>query len=261
MAHFDAQLAAYKSRNPGATVSYEYLGSQNLLALQGPGAPAALATLVTGADKERVLRMPFMSGGPMTVLGIKCIVTRCGYTGEDGYEVSVPAEHAEKVARAMLACSGVEPAALGARDSLRLEAGLCLYGHDMDDQVTPGEASLVWTIGKRRRTEGGFLGAATVLGQIKDKSYRKRRVGFTVTGAPAREGAVVHAAGGGAAVGVITSGTFSPCLKAPVAMGYVPAAMAEVGTKLEVEVRGARQAVTVAKMPFVPHAYFKPSKK
>lgn len=183
MAHFDAQLAAWKAARGGASdVTYEYLHTQNLVALQGLGAPEILAQLLAPADAERARTMPFMSGGPMRVMGVDgCIVTRCGYTGEDGYEVSMPADAAVKITSALLSNPAVAPTGLGARDSLRLEAGLCLYGHDMDEKITPGEATLAWTIGKRRKAEGGFLGSEAVLKQIKDKSFTKRRVGLSVT--------------------------------------------------------------------------------
>lgn len=161
----------------------------------------------------------------------------------------------------------VKPAGLGPRDSLRLEAGLCLYGHDIDGKTTPGEAGLVWTIGKRSRKEGGFIGAEPILKQLNDKAVARKRVGLAIQGAPAREGAPIHAAppagstdpASAARIGVVTSGTFSPCLKAPIAMGYVPSASAAEGTVVSVEVRGKLVPAKVAKMPFVPARYFKPT--
>lgn len=188
--------------------------------MQGPAASSVLSRLVAPGDAEAVAKMKFMSGRPMPVLGVPgCIVTRCGYTGEDGYEISMPPGEAVRITRALLDQKGVVlPAGLGARDSLRLEAGLCLYGHDIDDKTTPGEAVLAWTIGKRRKEEGGFPGASTILGQIKAKSWTKRRVGLAITGAPAREGAKVYAKpaegvtdpAAATQIGVVTSGTFSP---------------------------------------------------
>lgn len=272
--HFDEQLAAFKKANPGADVSYEHLSHLNLVAIQGPGAAAALSTLLDGGAsvKDAVAKMSFMSGKKgISVAGIKdCIVTRCGYTGEDGYEVSVTPQHAEKLARALLAAPGVMPAGLGARDSLRLEAGLCLYGHDMDDKITPNEATLAWVIPKSRRDlslpKANFLGAKKILTELKDKSMQKRRVGLRITGAPAREGAKIFkrapagsdsASAPGGPIGVITSGTFSPCLKAPVAMGYVPASHFADGTQLSVESRGKLVDAVVSKMPFVPSRYFR----
>jgi len=264
MAHFDARLAAFRAANPGADVSYEYLATQNLVALQGPGASAVLARLVDGgaAAGEAVAKLPFMSGRlRVSVAGVPCSVTRCGYTGEDGYEVGMAAEHAEKVARALLADARVLPAGLGCRDSLRLEAGLCLYGHDMDAGITPNEASLMWVIPKARRDlsspRANFLGARPILQQLAAKSWAKRRVGMSVQGAPAREGARVFARGGAEPVGVVTSGTFSPCLKAPIAMGYVPTALMADGSLLDIEVRGKKVPAVVTKMPFVPTRYFR----
>lgn len=267
MKHFDAEMASF-SNSRGAKVTYEYLHDQNLVALQGPAAAAALAPLLSTADAEALPRMPFMTGRPMVVLGYDgCIVTRCGYTGEDGFEVSMPAKAAVAVAEALLKQPGVRPAGLGARDSLRLEAGLCLYGHDINDTTTPGEAVLGWTIGKRRRTEGGFLGADVILGQLNAKSAPRKRVGIAVEGAPAREGAVIYAApadptagpANATRVGVVTSGTFSPCLKAPIAMGYVDASLAALGTRLAIDVRGKLVPARVTKMPFVPTRYYKPT--
>jgi aminomethyltransferase len=263
MAHFDAALQSF-----GGDVQYEHLAGQNLVALQGPGAAAALPRLLSAADAAALPKLAFMHGRRMAVLGVDCIVTRCGYTGEDGFEVSMPAADAVRITRALLEQPEVAPAGLGPRDSLRLEAGLCLYGHDIDDAVTPGEAVLGWTIGKRRRAAGGFLGADVILKQLNEKSAPRKRVGIAVEGAPARVGAVVYAApaaGSGATpatatrVGVVTSGTFSPCLKAPVAMGYVAAHLAVEGTRLAIDVRGKLVPARVTKMPFVPHRYYKPA--
>ncbi len=165
----------------------------------------------------------------------------------------------------------VKPAGLGARDSLRLEAGLCLYGHDIDGATTPGEAGLAWTIGKRKRAAGGFLGSAPILAPLNAKSFPRRRVGLALAGAPAREGAAIDALPPGAAnaaavdpaaatrVGVVTSGTFAPCLKAPIAMGYVAPGSAADGTALGVEVRGKLVPARVTRMPFVPARYYKPA--
>ena len=258
--HFDEQLAAFKG-----DARYEFMSDRNLMALQGPAAVTVLAALVDGgtAAKEAVHRMPFMSGSfDFSVAGRPCSVVRCGYTGEDGFEISVVPKHAEALARAFLADARVQPAGLGARDSLRLEAGLCLYGHDMDDKTTPNEAALSWVIPKSRRDptslRATFLGARRILSELASASWARRRVGLTVQGAPAREGSRIFAAG--APVGVVTSGTFSPCLKAPIAMGYVPPALAVLGTALHVEVRGKLVPATVAKMPFVPTNYYRGGK-
>src|SRR5205085_6164637 len=183
-----------------------------------------------------VAQLTFMTGGHFTLAGIDCFVTRSGYTGEDGFEISVPAEEAEALARALLALPEVKPAGLGARDPLRLEAGLCLYGHDIDETTTPVEAGLAWTIGRRRRDTGGFPGAATILRQLAE-GPRRRRVGIRPDGrAPAREGtAILDPAGN--PVGHITSGGFGPSVGAPIAMGYVDSAHAAEGSALALVVR------------------------
>lgn len=259
MAHFDAVLAAEFA---GKDVRYEYLATQNLVALQGAAAADALAALLEPADRERVRALPFMTGlQNVRVAGAVCSVVRCGYTGEDGYEIGMAAGDAVRVAGALLADARVQPAALGPRDSLRLEAGLCLYGHDIDATTTPNEAALSWTIGKARREPGRdtFIGAAPILKELAGKAWARRRVGLSVLGAPAREGAKIftRAADGSAdparatRVGVVTSGTFSPCLKAPIAMGYVETARSKEGERLAIEVRGKLVDAVVAKMPAV----------
>jgi aminomethyltransferase len=187
------------------------------------------------------------------VAGAPAIISRTGYTGEDGFEISLEGADAERVARALLGEPEVLPIGLGARDSLRLEAGLCLYGHDMDDSIDPVEANLVWSIGKRRKTEGGFAGADIVLEKLLNGVARKR-VGILPDGrAPAREGAEIVK--DGAVIGVITSGGFGPSKNGPVAMGYVQSEFAEIGTALELRVRGQALPARVAPMPFVPHGY------
>ena len=190
----------------------------------------------------------------MDVDGAACFVTRSGYTGEDGYEISVPANQADALARKLLAQNDVEAIGLGARDSLRLEAGLCLYGHDIDETTTPVEAALTWSIGKRRREEGGFPGADVILGQIKNGAPRKR-VGILPDGrAPAREGTEIQAPDG-TSIGSITSGGFGPSLEAPLAMGYVTTEHAAAGSAVNVVVRGKALPAKTAKMPFVPNGY------
>jgi aminomethyltransferase len=219
-----------------------------LLAVQGPGAGKLVAELL-----PEVTALTFMQGAQMTWQGHDLIVTRSGYTGEDGFEISLPAEAAETFAEALVA-SGVVPAGLGARDTLRLEAGLCLYGHDMDETITPIEADLTWSIGKRRRLEGGFRGDTRILEQLSQGVTRKR-VGLRPEGrAPIREGADVLDAQG-QKVGHITSGTFSPTLQTPIVMGYVPAALAQAGTRLTLEQRGRTVEAHVVTLPFVPHRY------
>ncbi len=233
----------------------EPLAERALIALQGPKAAAVLDRLGPG-----VAAMRFMDAGPRRVTGLNCFVSRSGYTGEDGFEISVPATDAEALAEALLADEAVAPIGLGARDSLRLEAGLCLYGHDIDTATTPVEGDLVWSIQKSRRSggtrAGGFPGADTILAQIERGAARKR-VGLRPEGrAPVREGAPLYAdAEANEAIGRVTSGGFGPSLNAPVAMGYVPTAHADTATRVFAEVRGQRLPLTVTAMPFVPHSY------
>jgi aminomethyltransferase len=235
--------------------SIEPLRERALLALQGPKAESALAKLCTDAPAMR-----FMDAGPRKVAGFDCFVSRSGYTGEDGFEISVPAEHAEQLAKLLLVNADVLPIGLGARDSLRLEAGLCLYGHDIDTTTTPVEAALEWSIQKSRRTggtrAGGFPGAEKILAQFADGAAR-RRVGLRPEGrAPVREGAVLFAdASSSEPIGAVTSGGFGPTLNAPVAMGYLLTALSAPGTLVFAEVRGQRLALRVAVTPFVPNTY------
>jgi aminomethyltransferase len=233
----------------------EPLRARALLALQGPKAEAALAKLC--AD---VSAMRFMDAGPRKVAGLDCFVSRSGYTGEDGFEISVPAEHAEQLAKLLLVSSDVLPIGLGARDSLRLEAGLCLYGHDIDTTTTPVEAALEWSIQKSRRSggarAGGFPGAEKILTQLTNGAAR-RRVGLRPEGrAPVREGSALFAdAASSLPIGTVTSGGFGPSLNAPVAMGYVPTALSAPGTLVFAEVRGQRLPLRVTATPFVPNTY------
>jgi len=230
----------------------EEITDRALLALQGPAAEGVLQAIV-----QDVAAMNFMDVGIFDSSYGELWISRSGYTGEDGYEISVASEQAEGLARALLAHDAVEPIGLGARDSLRLEAGLCLYGHDIDGGTTPVEAGLTWAIQKARRTggarAGGFPGAGIILDQISDGAPRKR-VGLRPDGrAPMREATALFAeAEGGTPIGAVTSGAFGPTLGAPMSMGYVPAALSAPGTKLYGEVRGKRMPVTVAQLPFVP---------
>ncbi len=223
-----------------------------LLALQGPAAEGVLAALNPAAAGMR-----FMDVATFELEGVEAWVSRSGYTGEDGYEISVPAEAAEALARRLLAHDDVEAIGLGARDSLRLEAGLCLYGHDIDQGTTPIEARLGWAIQKIRRRggdrEGGFPGAERILAELEEGAPRAR-VGLRPEGrAPMREGVTLYEAEeGGAPVGRITSGGFGPTVGGPVAMGYVPAHLAAPGQRLYGELRGRRQPVTVTELPFTP---------
>lgn len=233
-------------------VTVEYIEDRALLALQGPAAETALAKLA-----PEVADMRFMDVATVTLNGVECWVSRSGYTGEDGYEISVPEEAAVALARALLANEQVEPIGLGARDSLRLEAGLCLYGHDIDAATSPVEAALTWGIQKVRRAggerAGGFEGADVILAQLAEGVARKR-VGLLPEGrAPMREGTEIFAgAEGGAPIGFVTSGAFGPTLQGPMAMAYVPTDVSQIGTQLFGEVRGKRLPVKVAKLPFTP---------
>ncbi|WP_425045870.1 glycine cleavage system aminomethyltransferase GcvT [Primorskyibacter sp. S87] len=243
IAHMKAAL------EPGVTVTP--VMDRALMALQGPGAERVLADLNPEAAEMR-----FMDVRTLVLDGAECWVSRSGYTGEDGYEVSVPADRAEALARRLLEHEDVAPIGLGARDSLRLEAGLCLYGHDIDSDTLPTEAALNWAIQKARRAggsrEGGFRGADAVLAQMANGAGRKR-VGLRPGGrAPMREGVEIFAAAeDGEPIGRITSGGFGPTVGGPVAMGYVPADLATPGTELFGELRGKRLPLTVAPLPFV----------
>lgn len=242
-----ADIAHMRAGLPGIEV--EEITDRCLLALQGPAAEAALAALA-----PEVADMRFMDVGHATIEGAECWISRSGYTGEDGFEISVPDHAAEALARALLADERVAPIGLGARDSLRLEAGLCLYGHDIDETTSPAEAGLGWSIQKARRTggerAGGFPGAARILDELETGPARCR-VGLAPAGrAPMREGVTLHH--DGAEVGRITSGAFGPSVGAPVSMGYVPAALAAPGTELEGALRGRLQPLEVARLPFLP---------
>jgi aminomethyltransferase len=231
------------------TAAVAHRDDHALLALQGPAAASVLARFARGIDA-----MAFTAAAPVEIAGIACFVTRSGYTGEDGFEISLPGEKAEALARRLLAEKEVAPAGLGARDTLRLEAGLCLYGNDIDETTTPVEADLAWVIPARRRADGGYPGAAIIAQQLADGTAR-RRVGIKPEGRQiARDHTpIIDAAG--ASVGTITSGGFSPSLEGAVAMGYVAVALAAPGTLLGLSVRGANRAARVAALPFVPHRY------
>lgn len=229
-------------------VRIDRLEDRALLALQGPKAAEVLA--VHAPDAARLV---FMETASMTAFGTDVIVSRSGYTGEDGYEISTPAAEAARVWATLLADERVRPIGLGARDSLRLEAGLPLYGHDLDETVSPIEAGLAFAVSKKRRDARDFPGAARIAKELEGDLARKA-VGLTVSGAPAREGAEIADAAG-QVVGVVTSGGFSPTLGRPIALGFVPPALAAAGTELQVIVRGKAQACVVTSLPFVPHRY------
>jgi len=237
-------------------VTLNHLADDALLALQGPEAAAALARLGLEPMNEgwpTTDAMIFMDAAPFTWNGVPLRVSRSGYTGEDGYEISVPAEQAAALADALCEQPEVKPIGLGARDSLRLEAGLPLYGHDMSPDTSPVEAGLTFGINKRRKADGGFPGASRIQRELAD-GPAKKLVGFSVEGRmPAREGAIIYS--DDAKVGRITSGGFAPSVGAPIAMGYVETQYSAPGTPLDAEVRGKRVPLTVAEMPFVPHRY------
>jgi aminomethyltransferase len=234
-------------------IRVEPIEDRALIALQGPKASAVAARLFG----PTLATMPFMSQTVVKFDGNDLWISRSGYTGEDGYEISVPNEGAEALARLLLGDPAVAPIGLGARDSLRLEAGLCLYGHDIDTKTSPVEAGLLWSIGKRRREEGGFPGAETIQAQIAQGATRKR-VGILPDGrAPAREGTAILDSEGGTEIGQITSGGFGPTLGGPVAMGYVPIEFAKPGTAVFLSVRGKSLPATITKMPFVPPGFFR----
>jgi aminomethyltransferase len=229
-------------------VVMNHMADQALLALQGPEAGEALATLI-----PETADLLFMQSGPFTWRGVPLWISRSGYTGEDGFEISIPADDVTLLADALCALPQVKPIGLGARDSLRLEAGLPLYGHDLSPAVSTIGADLGFAIQKRRREEGGFIGHARVLKELADGPGSKR-VGLKIEGRlPAREGATIHV--GAAQVGEVTSGGFAPSVGAPIAMGWVSLPHSAEGTALEIEVRGKRIAAVVAPMPFVPHRY------
>ena len=239
----------YMEKNFPREIVIDYMKEQALLALQGPRAAEVLETIIPG-----VSQLGFMQGGPFNWQGRSLWISRSGYTGEDGYEISVPAVAAATLADAICAHELAKPIGLGARDSLRLEAGLPLYGHDLDTRTTPVMAGLTFAINKRRRGEGGFPGAMRILAELEN-GPPLIRVGVDIDGRqPVREGALVLD-GEGTEVGRITSGGFSPSLQRPIAMAYVAPHLAEPGTPLKLEQRGKLFDARVVPMPFVPHRY------
>ena len=239
----------------GHRCTVQPLPERALLALQGPKAAAALTRLNT-----EVATLTFMTGRHVALAGAECFVTRSGYTGEDGFEISVPADQAEALARALLALPEVKPAGLGARDTLRLEAGLCLYGHDINDTTTPVEAGLSWAIQKVRRSggarHGGYPGAAAIDAQLAAGASTKRVGLVGLERVPVREGAAIVDAHG-RKLGHVTSGTLAPSVNEPIAMAYLAANHALPHHEVYAEVRGKRQPMRVSTMPFAPHRYFR----
>ncbi|XP_012275906.1 aminomethyltransferase, mitochondrial [Orussus abietinus] len=241
----------FKAQGKGVHLEFLDPLEQGLIALQGPEAARALQSLV----QVDLTAVKFMQSIQTTLVGSKVRITRCGYTGEDGFEISVPGKDAVGVTEKILEDADVKLAGLGARDSLRLEAGLCLYGHDIDQTTTPVEAGLTWLVAKRRRTEANFPGAEKILSQIKI-GPSKKRIGLTINqGPPAREGAAILTSEG-EFIGKITSGGPSPTLGRSIAMGYVPKDLAGFGRGVLVEVRGRTYKATITKMPFVKSNYY-----
>ena len=219
------------------------------VALQGPRA----ATVLSGFD-SRITDLTFMTSGQFSLDGVDCVISRSGYTGEDGFELIVPAEDALKLAETLLLDEAVSPCGLGARDSLRLEAGLCLYGHELDETITPVEARLGWTIPRRRRDEPTFAGSEVILAQFLGGTHRTRVGISSLTKRPIREGATLRT-DEGLEVGVVTSGGFGPTCDRPVAMGYVDPIISDSKSTLLAEVRGKEVPCQISTLPFVPHNY------
>ncbi|SEQ06318.1 aminomethyltransferase [Amphritea atlantica] len=251
-----AQDIAHLQANLGEGVELEVLDDRALVALQGPEAATALSRIC-----PEVNELVFMDSRHIAIDGVECFISRSGYTGEDGYEISIPEAEAERLCRLFLAQTEVEFIGLGARDSLRLESGLCLYGHDLDENTTPIEGSLIWAISKCRRAEGeragGFPGAEKIFDQIANKSFTRKRVGLIAQGkAPVREGAeLVNAEG--VRIGEVTSGSFGPTVGVPIAMGYVASEYAALETEIYALVRGKLLPMVVSKTPFIEQRYYR----
>ncbi|XP_042407755.1 aminomethyltransferase, mitochondrial-like [Zingiber officinale] len=253
LAHIGAHMEAFKKK--GGVVDWHIHDERSLLALQGPLA-ASVLQLLTKVDLSKLYFSEFCT---LDINRSHCFLTRTGYTGEDGFEISVPSENAVDLAKAILERSErkIKLTGLGARDSLRLEAGLCLYGNDMEQHTTPVEAGLTWAIGKRRRKEGGFLGADVILKQLEE-GPPVRRVGFFSTGPPPRSHSEILSSDG-EKIGEVMSGGFSPCLKKNIAMGYVKSGLHKPGTDVKIIIRGKSNDGVITKMPFVPTKYYKSS--
>eukprot|EP00771_Trimastix_marina_P003230 gnl/Trimastix_PCT/445.p1 GENE.gnl/Trimastix_PCT/445~~gnl/Trimastix_PCT/445.p1 ORF type:complete len:393 (-),score=158.09 gnl/Trimastix_PCT/445:70-1248(-) len=249
-----AHLMAAQRKFRGEVRIEDLSAHRALVAIQGPKAMEVVSKHV---DTD-LRTMPFMSQRQVTLAGIPVYLTRCGYTGEDGFEISIPADDAVHVTRTLLRGDGVTMCGLGARDSLRLEAGLCLYGNDISTETTPIEGGLKWLIPKRRRQEGGFPGADVICPQALDKvALTKQRVGFVTKGAPAREHYPVYTQQGDKKIGEVTSGLFGPSLKKPCGQAYVPPEYAKAGTQVSIRVRNRMQPATITKMPFVQSTFYR----
>jgi len=250
-AHFDAQLELFKEKGRDVNIVWS---TNSLVALQGPLSVKVLQKL-TDFD---VNSLHFFGCASFLVDGVICQVQRSGYTGEDGFEISIPYEQTQRVVVAILNQEDVLPAGLGSRDTLRLEAGLCLYGNDLDETITPKQASLTWTISERRKKSGGFIGDKAILAELDVKltDLSRRRVGFVGnTKTPARHGAIIYS--GDEEIGVVSSGNVSPTLGIPIGMAYVKGKYGKIGSILHADVRGKRVEITVAKLPFIELGYHK----
>ncbi|KAK0537448.1 Aminomethyltransferase, mitochondrial [Tilletia horrida] len=257
LAWFESQLAEWSKNEAGSKgeVKHEVLDGWGLVALQGPKAADVLGKLLDGSVDLKALTFGKSAYGKLK--GVECHIARGGYTGEDGFEISIPPEHTESITEALLAIEPTQPAGLAARDSLRLEAGMCLYGHDLDESVSPVEGALAWVVGKDRRASGDFLGAERVLKELKEGPPR-RRVGLLIEAGPsAREGSAVLAEDGQTPIGVVTSGIPSPTLGKNIAMALVANGSHKAGTKLKVSVRNKIREAEVAKLPFVPSKFYR----
>lgn len=250
------QDIAHLQANLGEEVEIEVLEDRSLIAIQGPQTAQALSRI-----QPKLQEMRFMDTQLIDIDGAQCFVSRSGYTGEDGYEISIPTSDTLRLVHLFLAQPEIEAIGLGARDSLRLESGLCLYGNDIDPTTTPLEASLIWAISKNRRADGerpgGFPGADIILAQLINKDWARKRVGLLGEGrAPIREGAELFNAAG-EKIGVVTSGSFGPTINIPVAMGYVETAYSTLDTKVFAEVRGKKLPMIVSRAPFIEQRYFR----
>lgn len=237
------------------TIDIEYLDGRGLLALQGPEAKTVMSRYLPDLD-----RMAFMQGMVTEIEGVRCYINRCGYTGEDGFEISLPAEATEAIAKSLLGHEEVMPIGLGARDSLRLEVGLCLYGHELNDEITPVEAALIWSISKSRRAggskAGGFPGADLILQQMQT-GVSKKRIGLILEGRMAAREGITLTDQDGKQVGEVCSGGFAPTLGAPISMAYVDPGYAAIDTVLHAQIRNKAIPARVCKMPFVPQQYYR----
>ena len=247
---------AHLEANLPSDIVLTRLDDKALLALQGPQAVTVMARLASPRLATEIAALPFMGVASVSLNGIDCLISRSGYTGEDGFEISVPADRAEALADALIGHPEVVPAGLGARDSLRLEAGLCLYGNDIDELTTPIEAGLIWVIGKRRKMNWDFPGGLAMRDQL-DIGSARRRVGIRPDGRAAARGQTMIVAEDGTEAGIVTSGGFGPSVNGPVAMGYVRKDLAADGTRLQLIIRGKTIPATVVPLPFVPHRYIR----